>query len=503
MLRRFIFALVCAVLAASSALGQNFTAVSGTIVDPNGLPYSNCAITAELVPSGTNPTIGGASIGGLNRASCDVNGVFSMTLGSNAVILPGGTQWKFTVNESPGIPPPGGFGPQSFVATLTISGASQDISASLAVPALALGRSGAAGPVGGIGVTAQDFFIRANGPIGSNWSKNGNGLTITGNNVTGAAAGQASSSFWVANSFTPIQFSQWAAVTLNGTTDSLGPTILNQANGANYYDCVENTTTLTMRKVVNGVPSTLASTSITGQKFDTIRLEIWPGSILVCNLNFNPLLTASDSTFTLGSPGIEVIGNVATGGQWIAGNISGHGWRCTLLTPVTVNANVTADQNLFSCPLPPSGFAGPTQPLRVYLAGVYSTPAASTAAINVKAEVCAVSGCGSGTVVPFVSITSAALGGIQATNNPFTLEVISSTIPSTGLNTFEVHGKLSIGLSASQSAAQAVFADNNTAPIGGLNVLNQLFLQITIAFSSASASNSATARALIVGLDAL
>lgn len=150
---RLIFALiVCVLLGASSSFAQNFTSVSGTIVDPNGLPYSNCNITAELVPAGTNPTIGGAAIGGLNRANCDVNGTFSMTLGSNAVIVPGATQWKFTVNEQPGISPPEGFGPQSFVVTLTISGASQSISTQLNAAALALGRlAGSAVAPGGAG----------------------------------------------------------------------------------------------------------------------------------------------------------------------------------------------------------------------------------------------------------------------------------------------------------------------------------------------------------------
>lgn len=122
-------------------MAQNFTAVSGSIADPAGIPYANCNITAELVPSGTNPTIGGAAIGGMNRAGCDAGGNFAMNLGSNAVIQPGGTQWKFTVNTN-GAPPPLGTGPQTCSATITISGASQSISGNFTCPALGRGTSG-------------------------------------------------------------------------------------------------------------------------------------------------------------------------------------------------------------------------------------------------------------------------------------------------------------------------------------------------------------------------
>lgn len=141
---------VAFVFVPSIVSAQNFTSVSGTITDPNGIPYANCNITAELVPTGNNPTIGGAAIGGLNRASCDGNGTFSMTLGSNTVIQPGGTQWKFTVTET-GAPPPIGTGPQSFVVTSTITGATQSLTTTLsaAAPSLSRGASSSAsvGPV--------------------------------------------------------------------------------------------------------------------------------------------------------------------------------------------------------------------------------------------------------------------------------------------------------------------------------------------------------------------
>lgn len=489
---RIIFALmVCALLGASSSFAQNFTAVSGTIVDPNGLPYSNCNITAELVPAGSNPSIGGAAIGGLNRANCDVNGVFSMTLGSNAVIVPGATQWKFTVNEQPGITPPAGFGPQSFTTTLTISGASLDISALLAVPALALARAGAAGPTAG--VNALDTGSRADGAIGSNWKLTSNGLVVRSSAIASTAGGQINSGFWVANSFSNFQFSQVTVLTLNGTTDLVGPTVLNQLSGVNFYDCVENTTTISLRKIVAGVATVLASTASTGNTLDVLRLDTLPSNTLVCSKNGAPILTFVDATFTAGSAGAEITGNVASLINFFAGDLLGNS-ACSSVAPVTVNANVTTDQNLMSCILNPSALGSPGRTLKVLLAGVYSTPAASASVITVKLKLCTLVGCVGGTVLPLVSISSSALGGIQATNNPFQLEVTSVTVPGNGLINFEAHGDLIIDLSASAAAAAAVFADTNTANVGTAPSNLLLFLQTTIAFSVADPANSATAR---------
>jgi hypothetical protein len=126
------------------AQAQNITTVTATITDPNGLPYSGASVQAQLVPTGITPTLNGQQVASFTRATADATGTFSMNLASNAIILPGGTQWQFTVSESPGIAPPAGFGPQSFVVTLTISGASQSISASLSAAATALGRAGGA-----------------------------------------------------------------------------------------------------------------------------------------------------------------------------------------------------------------------------------------------------------------------------------------------------------------------------------------------------------------------
>lgn len=128
----FLFAL----LTAAAASAQK-TTVTATIVDPNGIPYANGSVTAQLVPAGvSNPTVGGNAINGtVGPAATDDNGHFSMDLFCNTTggacttaISPAGTKWQFTVCN-PGVPSPLGFGNQCFTpAAITITGTTQDVS---------------------------------------------------------------------------------------------------------------------------------------------------------------------------------------------------------------------------------------------------------------------------------------------------------------------------------------------------------------------------------------
>jgi lysophospholipase L1-like esterase len=171
---------------------------------------------------------------------------------------------------------------------------------------------------------------------------------------------------------------------------------------------------------------------------------------------------------------------------------------CSNVTPVTVSANTASDQILMACTLPAGALNGIGRIMTVTVAGVYSTPAASTSTITLKAKLCTVSGCGSGTVITPISITSAALGALQATNDPFSMQFDSIT--QTGLTSaaFEAHGSMSIDLAAAATSATTVYNDQNTATVGTIDSTAQLFLQITGAFSNASASNTMTQRSLKV-----
>jgi hypothetical protein len=144
--KRVRYALLFCLILAMPALAQN-TSITGTVTDPNGLPYAGGTVMPQLVlVGGASPTVNGffyippTSPSGLNSA-----GVFSVTLPANASISPAGSQWKFTVCSGAGsIQPAGGKGSVCFNVTVTISGTSQDLSTTLqaAAPALAFAGGG-------------------------------------------------------------------------------------------------------------------------------------------------------------------------------------------------------------------------------------------------------------------------------------------------------------------------------------------------------------------------
>jgi hypothetical protein len=119
--------------AAAPAYAQ-FTTVSGTVQDPNGIPYASGTITAILTPA----TPGGYRLqgqpysGSLPLSNLDATGSFTLSMGDNGQITPAGSQWTFTVCSNPGgIEPPLGTGNQCFQITVTITGGSQSISSQL------------------------------------------------------------------------------------------------------------------------------------------------------------------------------------------------------------------------------------------------------------------------------------------------------------------------------------------------------------------------------------
>jgi len=129
------------VIPLGQAAAAQFTTVTGTVVDPNGLPYSFGTIVPTLVTS-ASPTLNGFPYTPPTQPiGLDSTGSFTMQLGDNTVLLPAATKWNFLVCSAVGtIQPAGGKGPVCFslAAPITISGASQSISANLNAVALAL-----------------------------------------------------------------------------------------------------------------------------------------------------------------------------------------------------------------------------------------------------------------------------------------------------------------------------------------------------------------------------
>lgn len=218
-------------------------------------------------------------------------------------------------------------------------------------------------PVTGYLNSAYDNATRANGAIGSNWTVQQNGLNITSNQIQGTISAQSNSGFWNGNSFSTSQFAQATITALNGTSDFPGVTVLASGTGASstYYDCVENSTTIFMQRVVSGGTTNLTSTASTGAVGDLLRLEIAPGGALTCYKNGAVALTATDTQITSGLPGLIISGNVATEKNWSGGNLHPLGqldieqdWTKTQHFPQgvgfgteTFTASPRAEQNVF------------------------------------------------------------------------------------------------------------------------------------------------------------
>lgn len=184
----------------------------------------------------------------------------------------------------------------------------------------------------------------------------------------------------------------------------------------------------------------------------------------------------------------------------VAARESGTHTVCVSSAPVTVNANVATDQNLMTCSLPAGLLNQVNSSLRVYIAGVFSTAAASTASLTFKVKLCTVSGCGSGTVISPVATTTGATAALSATNLSFSQTSYLSTQTAGAASAYEAHGFMTIDLSATPATPDSTYQDTNTATVGTIDSTAALFLQITAAASAASASNSFTERQLVVEL---
>jgi hypothetical protein len=204
-MKKLFFVLAIVFLCARPAAAQ-FTQVSGTVTDVNGIPYA-CAgatITAQIVNNNGqslylsgqqfSPQPASTKLGcPTDPSSPSTPGAFAVQLADNAQIRCGSgpnivtcaqqTQWLFTVNTT-GIAPPMGTGPQTCSATLTISGASQSVSASFAAcPALSRGGGGGGASGGSIvtnGLIGQYQILPTETPAGLiDYSGRGNNATGT------------------------------------------------------------------------------------------------------------------------------------------------------------------------------------------------------------------------------------------------------------------------------------------------------------------------------------
>ncbi|HEY4815982.1 MAG TPA: hypothetical protein VIH67_01030, partial [Candidatus Acidoferrum sp.] len=217
-------------------------------------------------------------------------------------------------------------------------------------------------PVTGYLNSAYDNATRANGAIGANWTVTNNGINVNSNNFVGTA-GTNDVAYWAASLFSPSQFSQVTLTALNGTTDFPGVAVLlsGSAGSTQGYSCVENTTNIFIQRISGTSNTALTSAASTGTAGDMLRLEAAPGGALTCYKNGVSTLTATDTTYTSGQPGLFLFGTVATSKNWSGGNLhplahldveqdwnkAQHFMQGMALNGETLSASPRGEQNVF------------------------------------------------------------------------------------------------------------------------------------------------------------
>jgi hypothetical protein len=133
--------LVCLLGDQAMAQSSGYTQVTATITDPHGTVYQNCRGSAQFANESTlsqQPLLGGSTFQlSVPVSGCDAFGHLSMRLADNNVVQPTPSQWLFQICDQTD--------KYCFSAYITITGSSQDISATLSAAAAVLPVTGSGG----------------------------------------------------------------------------------------------------------------------------------------------------------------------------------------------------------------------------------------------------------------------------------------------------------------------------------------------------------------------
>jgi hypothetical protein len=279
----FLFALIL-----PDGARAQFTTVTATVKDPNGIPYAGAVMNAVLVPSvGGGYTLSGSPYSGrIGPVTLDSTGSFTVNFGDVTLISPGSPQWQITIDSAAAtIALSLGTGPQSFIFTssgTTISGSSP-VSLTTSLNALAPKLTNFAGAgTGTIAGTVTAFHIPyASAP---------NTLSdIAGSAVTGATGAIALTAG--ADTTKPLQINSHSATQSAALLD-----VNNQSSGS-------STTPLNVRGLGLGSFTPAA---------DTALLNIEQNS--AATANFGWVVTNHAANVTLGATTSALFGSVGDTG---------------------------------------------------------------------------------------------------------------------------------------------------------------------------------------------
>jgi hypothetical protein len=189
-MKRWIPILVLCLCGFASA---QMTTVTGTILDPIGIPYGRGTILPILIFSGGTPMFNGSPYLPPQQATgLDNSGSFIVNVAANSSITPGGSQWNFLVCSALGTEQPavGKAGVCfSLASPITISGSTQSITTQLNAVALPLTNLSSGGGGGGVltgsGTAATFPIFTGTTTLGNSRLTDtgpGNGIRYTGAN---------------------------------------------------------------------------------------------------------------------------------------------------------------------------------------------------------------------------------------------------------------------------------------------------------------------------------
>jgi hypothetical protein len=302
-----------------------FITVSGTVIDPNSIPYAGGTIIPVLNVSGS-PLLpdGSPYVPPLGPFGLDTQGKFSFNLVANNQITPAGSSWSFIIASARGTVPIA-FGKQSVtfvVPSLTLL-SSQDISSQIAALALALtygaggGETGPPGPQGPPGEAATVAVgTTSTGQPGSNASVTNSGTSsaaVLNFTVPAGATG--------ATGPTGPQGAAGPSNTLafDGTNTTIvapAPSAAGQVlvwNGTNWVVGAAPLSTVLARGSGNIPAQTFPANSATTASFATLSPAVATNAILIVNATSTGLAnTAGWSTGNLIIQGPATVTNGIT-----------------------------------------------------------------------------------------------------------------------------------------------------------------------------------------------
>jgi hypothetical protein len=511
-MKKFILALTFLLAASINAQAQS-TTVSGTITDAGSQAWAGGTYRFTFTPNPQFPTGPYTWTGGtLNQVisgSLDGSGHYSVSIPSNTAITPINSTWILQVC-------PNASSPCFSTPATTITGGTQTLNAT--PPAIAIPWTNPPGPaisayadaeITGTLPKGAEYFNVTSGATrvwnGSSWVNQGTGA---GGPPTGAAGGDLSGTYpnptvaQVNGGVVPTSAAlvgtngskQLVAVTggpVSGLTTGFIPKAASATSLANSL-CDEGITTANV----------LTCTDTSGLAIPLVATGSTPPT---CTPGSGGGSCSTEGTAQTAVASVDDIHADSTAHAWeVNNNNTGEmvlsRTLCVNVTPVTVAANVTSDQNLQACSLNANVLNAVGHTLKVRTAGVFSTAPASIASLTFKVKLCTVSGCGSGTVITPLNATTGATAALSATNLQWLEDGYISTQTTGASSAYEAQGTLTIDTSATATVSESVYPAANTATVGTIDSTGALFLQVTVAASAGSTSNSFTGRQLIVEL---